>query len=208
MKRNILNSKRIARIDSENMLGLLISFPEQCEHAICIGRNTPLPGRYKKRYKNIVFLGLGGSAIGGDIIRSYLVEEANIPISVVRGYSLPRFVNKDSLVFATSYSGNTEETLSMYKEAISRKAHLIVITSGGRLERLAIKNGNLLVSIPRGFPPRCALGYCFMPALILLGKLNIVKNQEGVLRENIYPLLKCSNGFLIHRFFRISQPKK
>jgi len=188
--KNILNIEAISRIDRENMLGLLIAFPEQCNRAMRIGKEVGIPEKFKRRYRNVVFLGLGGSAIGADIINSYLNDECNIPISVVRDYSIPAFVDEDSLVFATSYSGNTEETISMYKDAESRGAKIITITSGGKLEKSAEENSNLLVKIPDGLPPRCALGYSFIPALVLLFRLRIIKDKTKDIDEAVSLLRK------------------
>jgi len=175
---NLDSPKDIAKIDTENMLDLLVSFPRQCEDALFIGRRSAVKTRYKKRYSNIVFTGLGGSAIGGDIIKGYTGGELDIPIYINRNYTLPHFVNKDSLVFAVSYSGNTEETLSAYTEALRRDANVIVITSNGKIKEHASKNNDILVTLPKGYPPRCALGYSFIPAIVMLAKLKLIKNKD------------------------------
>ncbi|OGW76034.1 MAG: bifunctional phosphoglucose/phosphomannose isomerase [Omnitrophica bacterium RBG_13_46_9] len=177
------NMKDIIKIDRDNMLGLLVSFPKQCRDALAIGKKIRVKDRYKKDYSDIVFTGLGGSAVGGDIIKGYAESEADTPIFVNRNYTLPKFVDKDSLVFAVSYSGNTEETLSAYAEAKKRRANVIVITSGGKLEELALKNGDMLIVIPKGYPPRCALGYIFIPSLIMLSKLGFVKDKSDEIRK-------------------------
>jgi len=175
---NLDRPKDIAKIDTKNMLDILTSFPRQCEDALFIGERTAVKSRYKMRYSNIVFTGLGGSAIGGDIIKSYTENEAGVPICVNRNYILPRFVDKDSLVFAVSYSGNTEETLSAYAEAKKRKANIIVITSNGKIKELALKNNDMLIVLPKGYPPRCVLGYSFIPAVIALAKIGIIRNKN------------------------------
>ena len=171
------------KIGKENMLGFLMSFPEQCHEALGIGEGVKIDKTYKKKYSNVIFLGLGGSAIGADLIKNFIENEIKIPISVSRNYTLPNFVNKDSLVFAISYSGNTEETLSSYKDALKRKGKIIVITSGGELESLAIKNKHILISTPKGYPPRCALGYSFIPALISLSKLGLIKDKRREIQK-------------------------
>jgi len=175
---NLDNPKEIAKIDTESMLDLLASFPRQCEDALFIGGRTAVRSRYKRRYANVVFTGLGGSAIGGDIVKGYTEGEAAIPVYINRNYTLPRFVNKDSLVFAVSYSGNTEETLSAYAEAKKRKANIIVITSNGKIKELALKNNDMLVALPKGYPPRCALGYSFIPSVVMLAKIGVIKNKN------------------------------
>lgn len=175
---NLDSPKDIAKIDTENMLDLLVSFPRQCEDALFIGEHTALKAGYKKHYSNIVFTGLGGSAISGDIVRECVQDEAGTPIYVNRNYTLPRFVDKNSLVFVVSYSGNTEETLSAYAEALRRGANIIAVTSNGKIKELALKNNNIVVTLPKGYPPRCALGYLFIPAVVILAKLGLIKNKS------------------------------
>jgi len=188
MKKTILNNKKIHAIDRENMLGLLVTFPQQCRRAVSIARDIRLPRRYIKKYRNVVFLGLGGSAIGADIIKSYVSEKCILPIHIIRHYSLPAFVNKDSLVIATSYSGNTEETMSMYKDARARRCNIICVTSGGQLRQFAYKDGNVIVMVPGGFPPRLALGFSFIPSLLILGKLGIIGDDIRAVRQCIRDL--------------------
>jgi len=145
--------KTVKKYDRSDMLALLESFPAQCRAAKTIGSEFELPGSFKSiRYSNIVCTGMGGSAIGADIIRSYIADEAKVPILVNRNYTLPSFVGKDSIVIISSYSGNTEETLSAYKDARARKARIIVITSGGELQARAQANGIGVVVIPRPDP--------------------------------------------------------
>ena len=177
------NLKEISRIDKENMLDLLVSFPKQCEDALFIGKHTKVKESYRKTYSHIVFTGLGGSAIGADIVKGYIGGKIDIPIFVNRNYTLPSFVNKNSLVFCVSYSGNTEETLSAYEEALKRNANTIVITSGGKLKERALKNKHMLVVIPGGYPPRCALGYSFIPAITVLAKLGLVRNKSDEIKK-------------------------
>ena len=176
--------KNISKLDKERMRDLLIKFPRQCEDALFIAERVEIKASYKKNYANIVFTGLGGSAIGADIIKGYIGDEIDIPIFVNRNYSLPKFVNSSTLVFAVSYSGNTEETLAAYAEAVKRGANIVVITSGGKLRELAQKNKNILVVIPGGYPPRCALGYSFIPGVTILSKLGIVKSKKEEIKKS------------------------
>ena len=112
--------------DPQGMLELLLDFPAQCEAAWRLG----LEGRFRKQtFDRIHFLGMGGSAIGGDLIRAYLENRLALPISIHRSYELPKTVGRSSLVFAVSYSGNTEETLTAYRLARRRGARLIAVTS-------------------------------------------------------------------------------
>ena len=151
--------------DPQGMLELLLDFPAQCESAWRLG----LEGRFRKQaFDRIHFLGMGGSAIGGDLIRAYLENKLATPIFIHRSYELPVTVGRSSLVFAVSYSGNTEETLTAYQSARKRGAHLVAVTSGGMLLQRARRDGIPYVQIPSGFPPRAALGYLFFVPLLLL----------------------------------------
>lgn len=182
---DIDNLKVIRKFDSAGMLGILESFPGQVSRAKEIGLGFRVPSGLKKNYKNIVFTGLGGSAIGADIIRSYIAGESSVPVFVNRNYLLPGFVNKDTLLVVSSYSGNTEETLSAYRDARKKKAVIVAITSGGRLRQEAEKDGTPFILIPPGLPPRCSLGYSFFPSLILLCKLGIINNKIRDIDETI-----------------------
>lgn len=176
---DLYDLKEIKKYDKSGMLDLVESFPEQCLRAKDIGTAFKVPGDLRLQYRNIVFIGVGGSAIGADLVRSYIADEAKVPIFVNRNYTLPNFVDENSLVVAASYSGNTEETLSAYKDAKSKKAALVAITSGGELEGLARQDNYPHMIIPKGLPPRCALGYSFFPSLILLSKLGIIEDKSS-----------------------------
>ena len=116
-----------------------------------------------------------------------------VPIFVNRNYLLPAFVDERTLVIASSYSGDTEETLSAYQDAKKRSAKLIVVTSGGRLNDMADRDGVPVIKIPEGIPPRCATGYMFFPALILLTKIGIIKSKSGEIRQAIKFLRSLKN---------------
>ena len=179
------NPDAIVRYDRSGMMGLIASFPRQCRAAKKIGLAFDLPRKFSKRYDNVVCAGLGGSAIGADIMRSYLLDDAKTPIFVNRGYDLPGFVNSRTLVIASSYSGNTEETLSAYKDAVRKGAGVIAITSGGLLGRYARSAGFPALLIPGGLPPRAALGYSSITLLITLAKAGIVKDRSREIDEAI-----------------------
>lgn len=186
MKNSILDDlKTIKKYDQSDMLGTIESFSTQCRAAKKIGDGFDLPASFKIQYKNIVTTGLGGSAIGSDIARSYIADDSKTPIFVNRNYRLPGFVDKDTLVVASSYSGNTEETISAYKDAKSKGAKIIAITSGGELNKLAADDGYPVLAIPGGLQPRCALGYSFFPLLTVLSKIGLVKDQAEDIDETI-----------------------
>lgn len=172
----------LSNVDKSNMLGILLEFPAQCRQALEIAK-TVSPLSDKKDFKKIVFCGVGGSAIGGDIVKSYLSLTSSVPVSVLREYHLPAYVDGSSLVFVLSYSGNTEEALSAYNEAREKGVFLVVISSGGRLKELANQDKAGFVEIPGGLPPRCAVGYLSIIPLYLLFRLGLIEDIEPALGE-------------------------
>ncbi len=152
-------------VDRQNMKGVLKDFPQQVMDAVRIGKEVEIP---QFNFGSIIFCGMGGSAIGGDIMAS-LVKST--PVSVFRSYDIPEWVGEDTLAFVVSYSGNTEETLVAYEKLKRTGANIICITSGGKL---AEYNPTLFIRIPSDFQPRCAVGYLFFPALMVLKRLGVV----------------------------------
>jgi glucose/mannose-6-phosphate isomerase len=162
------------QLDPSNILQLTADFPVQCRTAYEIGEKFALQGLSRKRpINNIVLSGLGGSAIGGDMIRILMEEYGDIPMIVNRDYALPGFVGKDTFVICASYSGGTEETLSAYNQARARNAQIVCVTSGGELAERANRDGVPVCTIPGGQPPRTATGYMFFPMLSLLSHLGL-----------------------------------
>lgn len=112
-----------------------------------------------RSFNKVLYLGMGGSAIGGEMVRVWSEKMTSIPMTVVRDYRAPRWVDDQTLVIASSYSGETEETLSATADAASKGAQIAVLASGGRLSEMANSNGWSLLTIPGGFQPRAAIGY-------------------------------------------------
>ncbi|MBT8172172.1 bifunctional phosphoglucose/phosphomannose isomerase [Candidatus Bathyarchaeota archaeon] len=177
------NIENINQIDKSNMLDDLAKTPYYCLDAIIRAKKVKINSISKP--KNIVIIGMGGSAIGGEILRDWLRERLQIPIEVCRDYILPAYVNKDTLIFANSYSGNTEETLTSFLEATRRKCTIIAITSGGQLEAFCKKIQVTQVRVPKGLQPRVAIPYMFFPLPILLEKIGILSDIESELKETI-----------------------
>ena len=193
---NVLDDvQKIKKVDSSNMMKLVMDMPLMIKEGVNIGKNAKISKGISKP-KNIIVTGLGGSAIGGDLLRCYLSKEVNIPIVVNRNYNLPNWVNKDTLVFAASYSGNTEETISAYKDALSRKAKLIAITSNGAIKKMCDEKNILCVDIPSGLSPRAAIGYLFFPMLIILSRLKLIKSKENEIKETLSLLDKLRNMYI------------
>ncbi|MGH7571283.1 MAG: bifunctional phosphoglucose/phosphomannose isomerase [Gemmatimonadota bacterium] len=119
----------------------------------------------------IAVVGMGGSAIGGDLVAACTAERRQTPLIVVRGYALPAWLDDDAWVIACSYSGNTEETLSAFAEAKERRLRSAAITTGGRLGERARDAGDPVLELPGGFPPRAALGHSFAACAVLTARL-------------------------------------
>ncbi|MFA6456109.1 MAG: bifunctional phosphoglucose/phosphomannose isomerase [Bacteroidota bacterium] len=183
--------------DPKGMRNLILNFPQQVEEAIAIGIAAKIKLNTKK-IQSIVITGLGGSAIGGDLLRAYLADKCAVPVIVNRHYYFPEYVGKNTLVIVSSYSGNTEETVASYKDAIKRKAMIFCITSGGEVERIAKKYKHPYIKIPGGLPPRAALGYSFFPTLIALSKLGFIKDQKKEIKETLGLLKTLSARYADH----------
>jgi glucose/mannose-6-phosphate isomerase len=168
-------------LDPQSMRGLIETFPAQFRTAAQTA--LKLEVTRPPRIDNVAVCGLGGSAIGGDVVRSAVGESLAVPFVVNRDYTVPPFVSSGTLVFACSYSGNTEETLACYEEAHRRGAFIYCIASGGRLAELARRNGHGLALLPPGLQPRAALGYS---SILLLGAMvafGLVPDQTAALDE-------------------------
>jgi len=124
---------------------------------------------------------MGGSAIGGDLVKSLLEPAAKTPIAVNRDYGLPAWVDENTLVVASSYSGNTEETLTAAAEAQRRGAKIVALTTGGQLAQQAEANGWPLIRIPAGLSPRAAIGYSFVPLYVLMERLGVTSSVATTL---------------------------
>ncbi len=174
----------IQRLDPHGMHRWISDFPYQIEDAVKIGSSAPLKLNVRG-IQNIVLTGLGGSAIGGDLLRSYLADDLKIPMVINRHYVLPEYVNRNSLVIVSSYSGNTEETIAAHKDAIKRKARVLCISTNGETEKLAKKYKTPFIKIPPGLAPRAALGYSFFPLLIALTRLRLVRPKGKEINETV-----------------------
>lgn len=122
-------------------------------------------------YNNVLIGGLGGSGIGGRIVKTLFNDEFPLPVEVVADYTLPAYVNEKTLVILGSYSGNTEETLTMFAEVKKRGSNVIILTSGGQISGLAKENNLKTYTIETGFQPRMALGFSLTYLVLIFGEL-------------------------------------
>ncbi|MGB1031251.1 MAG: bifunctional phosphoglucose/phosphomannose isomerase [Flavobacteriales bacterium] len=158
------------------MRSLIEGFSEQINHALEIGSQCQLNAP-KSTILNVVVCGLGGSGIGGKIISQLVQDHCSVPVQVNNHYTIPAFVNKNTLVVISSYSGNTEETVSAMKEARAKGAEIAVITSGGQV--LEIANGDDLntIVIPGGHPPRSQFGYSIVQQLFIFHHYQLLSDE-------------------------------
>ena len=162
--------------DKENMFESIWNFPNNLKDAIALGDGIDLKNDYS-HINNIVIAGMGGSAIGGDIVSVLENSNIKIPYTVCRDYSIPGWVNSSSLVICSSYSGNTEETLTVFEKAIISGAKVIGMTTGGILYQECEKNNFDFVQIPSGLQPRAALAFSFVPLLFILLRLGKISDK-------------------------------
>jgi len=168
----------LSKIDSSNMLKEIESLPEQIEHCIKIFDNFKSNIKNFSEINSIVLVGMGGSAIGGDIINSIISEKLKVPFQVIRDYNLPGWVDKNTLVFCVSYSGNTEETISCFNDAVKKKSKIVGITSGGKLFQSINELGLDLILIPKNKPPRASIGYLSIPTLLFLEENGLIDSSS------------------------------
>ena len=172
------------RLDTSNMIGRIGELPKQCLQAWQSALDLPLPSDYSNVDK-VVILGMGGSAIGGDLVRALTMTEGKITVLVYRDYNLPQLVDERTLVIASSYSGDTEETLSAFSQALQTPAKKLAITTGGRLQTLSAENGIPVFTFHYKAEPRAAFGYSFFSILAFFQKLGLIAIKEQDVDETI-----------------------
>jgi len=177
------------KLEPENMRGNLHGLPQQCRTAWDKSRKFPLPKDYAKVDK-VVVLGMGGSAIGGDLVRSLFSSQKKPLIFVSREYDLPPFIDDKTLVIAASYSGNTEETLSAFSQALKTNCKKLAATTGGELKTMAEHAGVPVFIIDYKGQPRAALGYGFMSLIALMQNLGLVPDKTAEVESMIKELEK------------------
>lgn len=179
---SILDPRDLPKADPQSMYALLESFPDHVRAAARAVKQLSLS--LPRPPAALIITGLGGSAIGGDLVRSVAGTQLAIPLIINRDYDLPAYTNASTLVIACSYSGNTEETLSAYDQARQAGAMVVCITSGGQLEAQAKKDSVPVVALPGGLPPRAALGYALITLLGVLQALRIIPDMGEAIEES------------------------
>lgn len=174
--------QEIRTLDPQHMYDLVAGFPDQWLDAVKRTENIHLKVN-PADIRNILIVGMGGSAIGGDMIKAYTAKSCPIPVEVNRHYEIPSWVDDATLVIASSYSGNTEETLHAMEEALKRHATIVCITSGGKLGQIAAKHKLDCIEIPSGMQPRAALALNFVPQYRIFEHLGFTEGGGNVLGE-------------------------
>lgn len=171
----------IKALDSQDQFGMVASLSSQLMEAYEAAVAVELEDFGE--VSGIAVAGMGGSAIGSDVIAAAYDDQLGSPMVTVRGYQLPRWISSRSLVFAVSYSGNTEETLSCVEEALDRSCRVICVSTGGKLGDIAAREGLPYVEVPTSLQPRAAMGWLSVPIAACLESLGLLESVEEDVRE-------------------------
>jgi len=170
--------------DPGGMLPAVEAFPRQCKEALRLGRELPsLPPA--DGLGRVAYLGMGGSAIGGDVLRILLEEATGLTMSVHRSYRLPVTLGADTLAVVASYSGNTEETISAFEDAVYLGCRVLVVSSDGELLKRARVSGLPYVTVPPGLQPRAALGYLSLAAAVVMERMGLLQGFVKVASDTV-----------------------
>ena len=163
-------------IDTDNMHQSIYEFSDHLVKALEIGKAIALKNQYSDIH-NVVVAGMGGSAIGGDVAKLLCKNELKVPMLISRNYTLPGWVNENTLVICSSYSGNTEETLAAFEHARVKGAQIVGISTGGTLSEKMAEFELDLVTIPGGLQPRAALAFSLVPMLFLMKQTGLIGSE-------------------------------
>ncbi len=184
MKSTILdNLHEIRRIDRSNLVSFCSKAHKQFEDAMKLAQDFSIE---HFQPESIVIGGMGGSAIGGGLFKDWARDKIKVPIEVCREYSLPAYADNRTLILIVSYSGQTEEALSMFLDGLKRKCMIICVSSGGKLQEVAGRLEIPHLKIPSGIPqPRAALPFLFLPTMIFAEKLGLVSGVYSEIQKAI-----------------------
>ena len=181
---NLDDLERFKQLDTLNMLGEIDNLPDQLASAYQLGMKHALPDW--KDFKQVVIAGMGGSAIGADLLASYCASLAPLPVSVHRDYSLPLFARgSETLVICSSHSGNTEETLDAFESARKSECRIVVVCTGGELAKRAKDNNIPLWTFDHAGQPRAAVGFSFGLLLAMFQRLGFLPDQSKEMEDAV-----------------------
>ncbi len=172
--------EKIQAVDKSGMLNFCVDAPKHYRAAAELSQKIKLNFAQPD---NIIVVGMGGSAIGGDILKDYVRSKLTVPIEINRDYHLPEYADKKTLVLLMSYSGDTEESLGSFLDALKRQCMIYCVTSGGALMQYAKKHKVPYLEVPGGMPPRAALPYMLVPVFVFMEKVGLVKGVTEELEE-------------------------
>jgi len=179
---NLDDLERFKQLDTLNMLGEIDNLPDQLAFAYQLGMKHALPDW--KNFRQVVIAGMGGSAIGADLLASYCASLSPLPVSVHRDYSLPLFARgEETLVICSSHSGNTEETLDAFEAARKAECRVVVVCTGGELAKRAKENNIPLWTFDHAGQPRAAVGFSFGLLLAMFERLGFIPNQSKEMED-------------------------
>jgi glucose/mannose-6-phosphate isomerase len=205
---------RVERLDSEAdlkqldrsaMLAVVAGMPEMLEQARQLAAGVqlrPVP------VSRVIFVGMGGSAIAGDLAADLFYKKCPVPLTTIRNYVLPEGIDNSTLLIALSYSGETEETLWALKDAEKKGAQVVCITAGGKLREIAEAKKHPVYLVPSGYQPRAALPFLLVCLLTVLEKYDLIAPQEGALTEAIAQLQKMREEYKPGKPARTNQVKQ
>ena len=172
------------QLDTKNMLGEIDNLPDQLGYAYQLGMKLDLPDW--KDFRQVVIAGMGGSAIGGDLLASYCASLSPIPVTVHRDYELPLFARgAETLVICASHSGDTEETLAAFEAARQADCHVVVMGTGGELAKRARANGIAEWTFDHAGQPRSAVGFTFGLMLAMFERLGLIPSQKEAVDDAV-----------------------
>jgi glucose/mannose-6-phosphate isomerase len=186
-------------LDTEGMFGATAELPEQVETALSDALVAEgIEGLVSAdSVENVVILGMGGSGIAGDVVVATAAPFMAVPVVVVKSYELPAFVGEGSLLFAVSFSGNTEETLEAANDAAVQGARVVAVTGGGELARMATAWGSPVIAVPPDIPqPRAALGAMAVPPLVVLERIGLFRGASHWIRSAVDQLSRRRDGIV------------
>ncbi len=153
----MIDLQKIQELDKENIFDAIGAQPDQLLRNYADTMQADVTADEGVGIQNIVLCGMGGSALAANILKNWVYDQLVVPFEIVRGYNVPDYVSPDSLVIISSHSGNTEETLACYKEAMGQSARVMVMSAGGELVSLANQNNQTLLELPTGIQPRLSV---------------------------------------------------
>ncbi|RLI25617.1 MAG: bifunctional phosphoglucose/phosphomannose isomerase [Candidatus Hecatellales archaeon] len=194
----VLESPEAASAIDKHGMGLVLEeFPSHCREALKLGLEVNLEAlrRRLNRVSSLVFLGMGGSAVGGSLLRDWAYEGQRLPIEVCRDSRVPGYLGGETLTVAVSYSGNTYETLKALEEALAKGSPAFTVSSGGKLAEESLRRGLVHVRVPGGFQPRAALPYLMIPVGVILERLGILEGFQAEVEEALSLLEEARRKF-------------